>query len=364
MIPSARKGDSHVCPLPGHGTTAINSASGNVVINGMGSARVGDACGCGAVIIAGFPTIMVNGRPMAYLGSPTSHGGMIISGSENVGGGVIMGPIVDFQKMGAIGPDGSVSEPIMADLISDPNLLAKAVAAGALVDPNAPTPQACTDPDQMIELATYIAGEMNKNIHDPAVLEMHELNSYDPLAKQLEYRELPLYLQLGPTPNFFGIALGKKTRAAAIWMGKVGQDQVWDHKKYLFANFRGAWQKQGEYDYYYDIWSNVHYGYVGVIAGVPEALLLDAAGVEQIGSDTVRWARDGTGESHGPQLSGDLSEGLRAFDDAPDRISVGIGVKLAKQYPKGGVTGEMIKAEVLAVPITDWGAGIQAHECR
>ncbi|MAB96619.1 MAG: hypothetical protein CMK71_00920, partial [Pseudomonadaceae bacterium] len=42
MIPSARKGDSHVCPLPGHGTTAINSASGNVVINGMGSARVGD----------------------------------------------------------------------------------------------------------------------------------------------------------------------------------------------------------------------------------------------------------------------------------------------------------------------------------
>ncbi|MEH6366552.1 MAG: polymorphic toxin type 44 domain-containing protein, partial [Pseudomonas marincola] len=169
---------------------------------------------------------------------------------------------------------------------------------------------------------------------------------------------------LGPTPNFFGIALGKKTRAAAIWMGKVGQDQVWDHKKYLFANFRGAWQKQGEYDYYYDIWSNVHYGYVGVIAGVPEALLLDAAGVEQIGSDTVRWARDGTGESHGPQLSGDLSEGLRAFDDAPDRISVGIGVKLAKQYPKGGVTGEMIKTEVLAVAITDWGAGIQAHECR
>ena len=364
MNPSARKGDSHVCPLPGHGTTAINSASGNVVINGMGSARVGDVCGCGAVIIAGFPTIMVNGRPMAYLGSPTSHGGMIISGSENVGGGVIMGPIVDFQKMGAIGPDGSVSEPIMADLISDPNLIAKAVAAGALIDPNAPTPKACTDPDQMIELATYIAGEMNKNIHDPAVLEMQELNSYDPLAKQREYRELPLYLQLGPTPNFFGIALGKKTRAAAIWMGKVGQDQVWDHKPELLRIFDDVWHKQGDYDYYYDIWSNVHYGYVGVVAGVPEAVLLDAAGVEQIGSDTVRWALDPTGQRPGPTISGDLGEGLRAFDDVPDRISVGIGMKLASIYPCGGVTGEIIMKEVMAVPIADWSAGVRVHECR
>jgi uncharacterized Zn-binding protein involved in type VI secretion len=46
------------------------------------------------VIIAGFPTIMVNGRPMAYLGSPTSHGGMIISGSENVGGDVVMAEVL------------------------------------------------------------------------------------------------------------------------------------------------------------------------------------------------------------------------------------------------------------------------------
>ncbi|KPB71244.1 hypothetical protein ALQ51_03131 [Pseudomonas cannabina] len=42
MISSARLGDKHVCPLPGHGTTPIASASGDVNINGMGAARVGD----------------------------------------------------------------------------------------------------------------------------------------------------------------------------------------------------------------------------------------------------------------------------------------------------------------------------------
>jgi Uncharacterized conserved protein len=42
MISSARQGDMHVCPLPGHGTTPIASSSTDVSINGMGSARVGD----------------------------------------------------------------------------------------------------------------------------------------------------------------------------------------------------------------------------------------------------------------------------------------------------------------------------------
>ncbi|MCF5806426.1 PAAR domain-containing protein, partial [Pseudomonas tremae] len=91
MISSARLGDKHACPLPGHGTNPIASASGDVNINSMGAACVGDTCGCGAVITSGFPSIQVNGRPMAHLGSPTSHGGTIITGSSNVGGGFVMG---------------------------------------------------------------------------------------------------------------------------------------------------------------------------------------------------------------------------------------------------------------------------------
>ncbi|MBP5143595.1 PAAR domain-containing protein, partial [Pseudomonas chlororaphis] len=42
MLSSARLGDKHVCPLPGHGTTPIASASSDININSMGAARVGD----------------------------------------------------------------------------------------------------------------------------------------------------------------------------------------------------------------------------------------------------------------------------------------------------------------------------------
>ncbi len=142
MISSARLGDTHVCPLPGHGSTPIASASADVNLNFRGAARVGDTCGCGAVITAGFPSIRINGRPMAHLGSPTSHGGTIITGSADVGGGFLGGDggtstIVDFMALGAFRPDGSVDDEKMATLLADPALEEKAVAANALIAPEA-----------------------------------------------------------------------------------------------------------------------------------------------------------------------------------------------------------------------------------
>ncbi|WDG55354.1 PAAR domain-containing protein [Pseudomonas chlororaphis] len=140
MLPSARLGDKHVCPLPGHGTTPITSASGDININFMGAARVGDICGCGAVITTGFPSIILNGRPMAHLGSPTSHGGTIISGSPDTFGGFQFGgaatqAIVDFAKLGAVRPDGSVNDQLMSELLADPQLEQRALLSGALVQP-------------------------------------------------------------------------------------------------------------------------------------------------------------------------------------------------------------------------------------
>lgn len=142
MISSARLGDKHACPLPGHGTTPIASASADTNINFMGAARVGDVCGCGAVITTGFPSILVNGRPMAHLGSPTSHGGTITTGSADVGGGFAYGgsagdAIINFAALGAVRPDGTVDDAKLAALLADPKLAEKAASANALVDPNA-----------------------------------------------------------------------------------------------------------------------------------------------------------------------------------------------------------------------------------
>ncbi|NNB46280.1 PAAR domain-containing protein [Pseudomonas chlororaphis] len=151
MLSSARLGDKHVCPLPGHGTTPIASASGDIDINFMGAARVGDTCGCGAVITTGFPSIILNGRPMAHLGSPTSHGGTIITGSGDTFGGFVFGPtpgaaIINFAALGAIRPDGSVDDEKMATLLADPQLEQRALLSGALVQPGSSSSTAPEEP--------------------------------------------------------------------------------------------------------------------------------------------------------------------------------------------------------------------------
>lgn len=374
MISSARLGDKHVCPLPVHGTTPIASASGDVNINFMGSARVGDTCGCGAVITTGFPSIQVNGRPMAHLGSPTSHGGTIITGSGDVGGGFVMGDaggatIINFMALGAFRPDGSVDDEKMATLLADPKLTEKAKAANALVDPKAAAekpeakaePAACKDPDRMEELAAYIANEMNTNIHHPSVLKMKELLSYDVAEETRKLMELPWYAQVG-TPSPQAIAASKGAAAMALFTERVGQDRPWDHKPKIHAKFGDYYHKQGEFDYFYDIWSNIHYGYVGRAAGLSESLLADGAGVEQIASDSIRKILDWE-KRRGPHASESVS-GMRAYDDDQDRISVGIGIKLFAEHPNGNITPQMIMERVLAVKPEDWGDGARAHVCK
>lgn len=51
----ARQGDSHSCPIAGHGVTAMSSTS-IVTVDGHAVIRVGDTAACGAVITSGSPT--------------------------------------------------------------------------------------------------------------------------------------------------------------------------------------------------------------------------------------------------------------------------------------------------------------------
>lgn len=56
-IAIARLGDLHTCPIHGHGTTPLVTASSTVSAQGEGVVRVGDRAGCGAVITTGSPNI-------------------------------------------------------------------------------------------------------------------------------------------------------------------------------------------------------------------------------------------------------------------------------------------------------------------
>ncbi len=83
---------------------------------------------------------------------------------------------------------------------------------------------------------------------------------------------------------------------------KAGQ---WESQGDYCSTVRRVWHKQGEVDYFYDIWSNIHYGYVGRAGGLSESVLLDGAGLEQIASDSIRkvqkWAK-----RKGPTRSADI----------------------------------------------------------
>ncbi|MFK8331287.1 polymorphic toxin type 44 domain-containing protein [Pseudomonas sp. BJa5] len=363
-----RLGDKTTC-----GGTVLE-ADTRVMMFGIAHAREGDRVSCGKdgkayPIVGGVSFISSHGRYVA--GTLDSISGCpckarLLPSSFNASyesrrnatprdsGAVDQAP-----SFSGNGPAQTAS---MTNVRTPPHADASPLVPPEQLDEVKTAPIACNHPDQMEELAKYIAGEMNRNIRDPAVLEMKSLINYDPDVAAKQFSKLPFFARLGGSPNYSDIAKAKKAAAAAIWTKKVGQDMEWDHKPKLIKLFgTKPWHKQGAYDYYYDIWSNIHYGYVGIAAGLSDSVLLDGAGVEQIGSDLYRQARNPE-KFKGPRRT-DGVEGMRAWDDVPDRVSIVIGMNLYKEYPDGGVTAKIIMDKVLAVPIVEWATGIQKHDC-
>ncbi|MFN9529489.1 MAG: PAAR domain-containing protein [Pseudomonadaceae bacterium] len=218
MISVARLGDMHVCPIPGHGTSPIVSASPDTQVNFLGTARVGDVCGCGAVITTGFPSIVVDNRPLAYLGSPTNHGGTIISGSPDTFGGFQFGgaatqTIVDFAKLGAVRPDGSVDDQLMAELLADPHLEQRALLSGALVQagrsPSPTTKEPLTPELIAVAGSQHDSGSGNKMMFiGQAVRELAEFKR----AKPALARTLVVF-----TPSYNAAMLGAARKSARAY---------------------------------------------------------------------------------------------------------------------------------------------------
>lgn len=227
--------------------------------------------------------------------------------------------------------------------------------------PEKTEPVVCTHPDMMEELASYIADEMNRNIHHSSVSKMKELLSYDVAEETRKFMALPWYAQSGASsPQVIGAA--NAAVAMTLWAAKVGQGMDWDHKKKIPKVIGGVWHKQGDYNYFYDIWSNIHYGYVGRAGGLSESVLSDGAGVEQIASESIRKIKDWE-ERQWPDATEGV-DGMRAYDDDPDRISINIGLELFAEHPNGGITAQMIMEKVLAIKPEDWGTGTDAHDCK
>jgi hypothetical protein len=151
------------------------------------------------------------------------------------------------------------------------------------------------------DIAGFITGEMNTNGDSERVQRIAELlRSPNPLDK----------------------AKGLKA-----WYDLVKTDGPWDHKDRMhemtvgdniFTPMPGAPAEIRD-----DIWSNIHYGYVGSQAGIdPRVLHAGANGVDII-------------EHFGKT-------------DPGDQAAVQIGIDLARKYPPGTLTTDALNAEILA----------------
>ncbi|MFT5326845.1 MAG: putative Zn-binding protein involved in type VI secretion [Planctomycetaceae bacterium] len=94
MMPAARIGDMHMCPMVTPGVPPIPHVGGpvslgcpTVLIGGMPAARMGDMCVCVGPpdsIMMGSPTVLIGGMMAARVMDPTMHGGMITLGCPTV----------------------------------------------------------------------------------------------------------------------------------------------------------------------------------------------------------------------------------------------------------------------------------------
>ena len=136
-------GDTHSCPMvsgtvPHIGGTVISGCSG-VLLNNSPVARMGDKVLCTgtgmiATIIQGDANVLVGGKPVAYVGCMTSHGGFLTSGQANalITGNkptkIVTMPIekIDF-------PNIDIKNRVLAYLAGHGNTLNEAIVNQALI---------------------------------------------------------------------------------------------------------------------------------------------------------------------------------------------------------------------------------------
>lgn len=361
--------------------------------------RLGDKTTCGGTVLEGEHGFIVDGLPRSFEGARVSCGEdgetyaivggishMTCNGRRVAGtldsisscpceAGLIASCVRSTYQSSRVATGAAASRGLNA-LRPQSSGFAVEQSINPISTPLLPVPigsmgfKRCDDPDRMEVLASYIAGEMNTNLRHPAVLEMRELMSFDPYAETEKYNALPFYLRLGKKPDLYALALAKRTRALAIWVERVGQDRPWDHKPIIRRNLKSVWHKQGVYDYYYDIWSNIHYGYIGTAAGLSESALLDGAGGEQIVSDIVRKVDEVRKKDKvdwkllGPHPSAEPWTQLRSWDDVADRIAIGLGITFYQEFPLGGIAAKNIMDAVLAITPLAWANGTRIHVCE
>lgn len=316
-----RIGDKTSC-----GGTVLSGDNG-LSIRSAAPAREGDAVSCGAscgayTIVGGITHLRSNGKLLAgdldsYSGCPCSAA--LIASSFTT----------RYQSARPVGrrPGGSIGH--RPGLPMQPE-----VRSGC-------APQRCNHPDEAYALALYIAAQISRNRQHPIVRKMRALHRYDQAAATARYAALPWYARLKERhPR--RVAASHAVAARSLWLELNTEHHSWDYRDRLGEKYGALWHKHGAYAYHYGLWANIHYGYVGMVAGFSHQELLDGS----------------------PPEPPSTTQGLRHWPDPADRLGINIGVELFRRFPDGDLTAKIVMAEVLAVPSQSWGDARRDHLCK
>ncbi|HWL27825.1 MAG TPA: polymorphic toxin type 44 domain-containing protein [Burkholderiaceae bacterium] len=221
----------------------------------------------------------------------------------------------------------------------------------------------CEHADSVVPIAQYMVQEMKTN---PFTIEGRKIaaaNAADPDELLKQWHRQPWYGRLGGPPDYYGAAMGQKAAAYAMWTERVAPGRPWDHKPALLRRFPSAletgWHKYGDFEYYFDIWSNIHYGYVGVALGFSASEMISGAGLAQY-LDNLRKSKP---QNDYPELG----PWPASADDVPDHLSIKLGTDLYYQVMPHALKVETLLQKIAAVPLP-WGAhgrrSKRVHACN
>ena len=268
--------------------------------------------------------------------------------------------LIASQSTATIGNDGDYNDLLTA---GDSYSVSGSNASSALV-----TKQRCNHPDNAIPVATYIVAQMNENPFTEAGRKITAANSYDAAREAQRWYASPWNLGAGDPPRFTERAVASKALAYALWAAKVAPGGDWDHKPVIEDDFPTGksllLHKYQGFDYFYDIWSNIHYGYVGIAVGFTARELLGGAGLAQFGDDIA--GNIVRGRRPSPQHHPSNGPWPNSADDIQDHTSIQLGIDLWSEVKPGAMTVDLLLERIAAVP-TPWGAGKGAkrhHQCE
>ncbi|MBT2786385.1 MULTISPECIES: polymorphic toxin type 44 domain-containing protein [unclassified Halomonas] len=237
----------------------------------------------------------------------------------------------------------------------------------------------CLHKDQAPEIAEWIVEEIQVNVESEDGQRIKRQNAYNAQEAMDRWRREAESLNSAQRlarnmarPKFMQIERHARRAALASWAWLTMPGGVWDHKQYFDPRVdpeRGRqFETSGEttrrhhhkyqgYEYFYDIWSNIHYGYVGRYIGFSEDALLDGAGLAQFASDVAEFKMP-------ENRSNTNGEGFRRFDDDTDYLSVRLGISMFERFTPQQLTGPLLMNEITQVEYPEKVGSKIPHTCQ